>query len=339
METLNKKFMKPKQVCKTIHLNIAKFSLMDEKEYLSQGNLQNFNQSEDMWEDELTEQDETIDEPDLSQDEEQYEFDNIEVDDEEEEVTNNEEEDIVIDIEEDDNEDEVEDENEEEDAITYDEEVDDDFDDFDFDFMDEQEDEETKEENDVEVLDLSDLYMEDETSNVEETDLDDLDNLADFNFDDKFDFESENDTLESEEEQTETEDYDTQIEVDDSDDDSLMIAGTFTPNNQFINIYATNDSIFITSLFISPVIKVDLNEKRLEVTSVVPTEANKCEYTIYKKNDNEYAVYIPSTNLTVIIDKEGNVNVVDYAPEGDVVSQSDFNDLLVEILQNRNREE
>jgi hypothetical protein len=118
-----------------------------------------------------------------------------------------------------------------------------------------------------------------------------------------------------------------------------MIAGTFTPSNRFINIYATNDSIFISSLFISPVIKVNLNEKRLEVTSVVPIEANKCDYTIYRKNDNEYAVYIPSINLTVIIDREGNVNVVDYAPEGDVASQSDFNDLLVEILQNRNREE
>jgi len=251
-------------------------------------------------------------------------------------MIDNEEEDIVIDIDEDDNDEEVEDENEE-DAINN-EEVDN-LDDFDFDFMDEQEDEETKEENDVEVLDLSDLYMEDETSDdTEETDLDDLDNLADFNFDDEFDFESESETLESEEEQAETED-DTQIEIDESNDDSLMIAGTFTPSNQFINIYATNDSIFISSLFISPVIKVDLNEKRLEVTSVVPIEANKCEYTIYKKNDNEYAVYIPSVNLTVIIDREGNVNVVDYAPEGDVASQSDFNDLLVEILQNRNREE
>jgi hypothetical protein len=328
--------MKAKQVCKTIHLNIAKFSLMDEKEYLSQDNFQNFDESKDIQEDELIKQDEVINEPDLPQDEEQYEPDNIEVDVEEEEVINNEEEDIVIDIDEDDNDEEVEDENEE-DAINN-EEVDN-LDDFDFDFMDEQEDEETKEENDVEVLDLSDLYMEDETpNNTEETDLDDLDNLADFNFDDKFDFESESETLESEEEQAETED-DTQIEIDNSNDDSLMIAGTFTPNNQFINIYATNDSIFISSLFISPVIKVDLNEKRLEVTSVVPTETNKCEYTIYKKNDNEYAVYIPSVNLTVIIDREGNVNVVDYAPEGDVASQSDFNDLLVEILQNRNREE
>jgi len=329
--------MKAKQVCKTIHLNIAKFSLMDEKEYLSQDNFQNFHESKDIQEDELIKQDEVINEPDLPQDEEQYEPDNIEVDvEEEEEVINNEEEDIVIDIDEDDNNEEVEDENEE-DAINN-EEVDN-LDDFDFDFMDEQEDEETKEENDVEVLDLSDLYMEDETpNNTEETDLDDLDNLADFNFDDKFDFESESETLESEEEQVETED-DTQIEIDNSNDDSLMIAGAFTPNNQFINIYATNDSIFISSLFISPVIKVDLNEKRLEVTSVVPTEANKCEYTIYKKNDNEYAVYIPSVNLTVIIDREGNVNVVDYAPEGDTASQSDFNDLLVEILQNRNREE
>lgn len=328
--------MKAKQVCKTIHLNIAKFSLMDEKEYLSQDNFQNFDESKDIQEDELIKQDEIINEPDLPQDEEQYEPDNIEVDIEEDEVINNEEEDIVIDIDEDDNDEEVEDENEE-DAINN-EEVDN-LDDFDFDFMDEQEDEETKEENDVEVFDLSDLYMEDETpNNTEETDLDDLDNLADFNFDDKFDFESESETLESEEEQVETED-DTQIEIDNSNDDSLMIAGTFTPNNQFINIYATNDSIFISLLFISPVIKVDLNEKRLEVTSVVPTEANKCEYTIYKKNDNEYAVYIPSVNLTVIIDREGNVNVVDYAPEGDVASQSDFNDLLVEILQNRNREE
>jgi hypothetical protein len=328
--------MKAKQVYKTIHLNIAKFSLMDEKEYLSQDNFQNFDESKDIQEDELIKQDEVINEPDLPQDEEQYEPDNIEVDIEEEEVINNEEEDIVIDIDEDDNDEEVEDENEE-DAINN-EEVDN-LEDFDFDFMDEQEDEETKEENDVEVLDLSDLYMEDETpNNTEETDLDDLDNLADFNFDDKFDFESESETLESEEEQAETED-DTQIEIDNSNDDSLMIAGTFTPNNQFINIYATNDSIFISSLFISPVIKVDLNEKRFEVTSVVPTEANKCEYTIYKKNDNEYAVYIPSVNLTVIIDREGNVNVVDYAPEGDVASQSDFNDLLVEILQNRNREE
>ena len=309
---------------------------MDEKEYLSQDNFQNFDESKDIQEDELIKQDEAINEPDLPQDEEQYELDNIEVDVEEEEVINNEEEDIVIDIDEDDNDEEVEDENEE-DAINN-EEVDN-LDDFDFDFMDEQEDEETKEENDVEVLDLSDLYMEDETpNNTEETDLDDLDNLADFNFDDKFDFESESETLESEEEQAETED-DTQIEIDKSNDDSLMIAGTFTPSNQFINIYATNDSIFISSLFISPVIKVDLNEKRLEVTFVVPTEANKCEYTIYKKNDNEYAVYIPSVNLTVIIDREGNVNVVDYAPEGDVASQSDFNDLLVEILQNRNREE
>jgi len=312
---------------------------MDEKEYLSQDNFQNFDEYEDIQEDELVKQDEVINEPDLPQDEEQYESDNIKVDDEEEEVINNEEEYIVIDIDEDDNNEEVEDENEEEDAITNNEEVDN-LDDFDFDFMDEQEDEETKEESDVEVLDLSDLYMEDETPNTEETDLDDLDNLADFNFDDKFDFESESETLESEEEQAETEDYDTQIvEVDNSNDDSLMIAGTFTPNNQFVNIYATNDSLFISSLFISPVIKVDLNEKRLEVTSVIPTEANKCEYTIYKKNDNEYAVYIPSANLTVIIDREGNVNVVDYAPEGDVTSQSDFNDLLVEILQNRNREE
>lgn len=310
-------------------MNIAKFSLMDEKEYLSQDNFQNFDESEDIQEDEMVKQDEVINEPDLPQDEEQYESDNIEVDDEE--MINNEEEDIVIGIDEDDNNEDIEDENEEEDAITNNEEVDD----FDFDFMDEQEDEETKEENEVEVLDLSDLYMEDETPNTEETDLDDLDNLADFNFD----FESESETLETEEEQAETEDYDTQIEVDNSNDDSLMIAGTFTPNNQFINIYATNDSIFISSLFISPVIKVDLNEKRLEVTSVVPTEANKCEYTIYKKNDNEYAVYIPSANLTVIIDREGNVNVVDYAPEGDVASQSDFNDLLVEVLQNRNREE
>lgn len=311
---------------------------MDEKEYLSQDNFQNFDESKDIQEDELIKQDEVINELDLPQDEEQYEPDNIEIDIEEEEVINNEEEDIVIDIDEDDNDEEVEDENEE-DAINN-EEVDnlDDFD-FDFDFMDEQEDEETKEENVVEVLDLSDLYMEDETSNnTEETDLDDLDNLADFNFDDEFDFESESETLESEEEQAETED-DAQIEIDESNDDSLMIAGTFTPSNQFINIYATNDSIFISSLFISSVIKVDLNEKRLEVTSVVPIEANKCEYTIYKKNDNEYAVYIPSINLTVIIDREGNVNVVDYAPEGDVASQSDFNDLLVEILQNRNREE
>jgi hypothetical protein len=330
--------MKVKQVCKTIHLNIAKFSLMDEKEYLSQDNFQNFDESKDMQEDELIKQDEIINEPDLPQDEELYEPDNIEVDVDEEEMINNEEEDIVIDIDEDDNDEEVEDENEE-DAINN-EEVDnlDDFD-FDFDFMDEQEDEETKEENDVEVLDLSDLYMEDETSNnTEETDLDDLDDLADFNFDDKFDFESESETLESEEEQAETED-DTQIEIDNSNDDSLMIAGTFTPSDQFINIYATNDSIFISSLFISPVIKVDLNEKTLEVTSVVPIHANKCEYTIYKKNDNEYAVYIPSVNLTVIIDREGNVNVVDYAPEGDVASQSDFNDLLVEILQNSTREE
>jgi hypothetical protein len=312
---------------------------MDEKEYLSQDDFQNFDQSEDVWEDELTKQDEVINEPDLPQDEEQYEPDNIEIDIEEEEMINNEEEDIVIDIDEDDNDEEVEDENEEEDAITNNEEVDS-LDDFDFDFMDEQEDEETKEENDVEILDLSDLYTEDEASNnTEETDLDDLDNLADFNFDDEFDFESESETLESEEEQAETEDYDTQIEIDESNDDSLMIAGTFTPSNQFINIYTTNDSIFITSLFISPVIKVDLNEKRLEVTSVVPIEANKCEYTIYKKNDNEYAMYIPSINLTVIIDREGNVNVVDYAPEGDVASQSEFNDLLVEILQNRNREE
>jgi hypothetical protein len=311
---------------------------MDEKEYLSQDNFQNFDESKDIQEDELIKQDEVINELDLPQDEEQYEPDNIEIDIEEEEVINNEEEDIVIDIDEDDNDEEVEDENEED--ATNNEEVDnlDDFD-FDFDFMDEQEDEETKEENVVEVLDLSDLYMEDETSNnTEETDLDDLDNLADFNFDDEFDFESESETLESEEEQAETED-DAQIEIDESNDDSLMIAGTFTPSNQFINIYATNDSIFISSLFISSVIKVDLNEKRLEVTSVVPIEANKCEYTIYKKNDNEYAVYIPSINLTVIIDREGNVNVVDYAPEGDVASQSDFNDLLVEILQNRNREE
>lgn len=311
---------------------------MNEKEYLSQDNFQNFNESGDIQEDELIKQDEIINAPDLPQDEEQYEPDNIEVDVEEEELINNEEEDIVIDIDEDDNDEEVEDENEE-DAMDNEEEDDlDDFD-FDFDFMDEQEDEETTEENDVEVLDLSDLYVEDETTNdTEETDLDDLDDLVDFNFDDKFDFESENEPLESEEEQAETED-DTQIEIDNSNDDSLMIAGTFTPNDQFINIYATNDSIFISSLFISPVIKVDLNEKRFEVTSVVPIEANKCEYTIYKKNDNEYAVYIPSVNLTVIIDREGNVDVVDYAPEGDVASQSDFNDFLVEILQNRNGEE